>query len=202
MQISCVCVHALSHVQLFENPWTIAPIALQAHLSRNLPDRNTGASCLFLLQGIFPTQGSNPWLLSILNWQMDSLPLVSLVIVIHISPPSGASFSSPHHPTLGHHRLPGWALCYILTANPHQLTVLHTVVYPCWCYFLHSSHSLLSRLCPQVHSLDLSFHSFPENWFINTIFLDPIHMHYYMIFVFLFLTDFTLFNRLWVHPPH
>ena len=139
---------------------------------------------------------------SILDWQMDSLPLVSLVIVIHISPPSGVSFSSPPHPPLGHHRPPGWAFCYILTANPHQLTVIYTVVYPCWCYFLHSSHSLLSRLCPQVHSLDLSSHSFPENWFINTIFLDPIRMHYYMIFVFLFLTDFTLFNRLWVHPPH
>ena len=27
------------------------------------PDKNTRVSCHFLLQGIFPTQGSNPWLL-------------------------------------------------------------------------------------------------------------------------------------------
>ena len=34
-------------------------------------------SCLthFLLQGIFPSQGSNPYLLHLLHWQEDSLPL-------------------------------------------------------------------------------------------------------------------------------
>ena len=31
--------------------------------------------CHFLLQGIFPTQGSNPHLLCLLHWQADSLPL-------------------------------------------------------------------------------------------------------------------------------
>ena len=31
--------------------------------------------CHFLLQGIFPTQGLNPRLLSLLHWQADSLPL-------------------------------------------------------------------------------------------------------------------------------
>ena len=35
-------------------------------------DKNTGASCHFLLQGIIPTQGSN---LRLLHWQVDSLPL-------------------------------------------------------------------------------------------------------------------------------
>ena len=30
---------------------------------------------IFLLQGIFPTQGSNPHLLHLLHWQADSLPL-------------------------------------------------------------------------------------------------------------------------------
>ena len=29
-----------------------------------------------------------------------------------------------------------------------------------------------------------------------------IHMHWYAIFIFLSLTYFTLYNRLWVHPPH
>ena len=35
------------------------------------PGRNTGVGCHSLLQGIFPTQGSNPGLL---HWQADSLP--------------------------------------------------------------------------------------------------------------------------------
>ena len=32
-------------------------------------------SCHVLLQGTFPTQGSNPHLLGLLHWQVDSLPL-------------------------------------------------------------------------------------------------------------------------------
>ena len=38
-------------------------------------DKNTGVCCQFLLQGIFPTQGLNLRLLSLLHWQVDSLPL-------------------------------------------------------------------------------------------------------------------------------
>ena len=37
------------------------------------PEKNTGEGCHFLLQGIFPNQGSKPHLL---HWQVDSLPLV------------------------------------------------------------------------------------------------------------------------------
>ena len=36
---------------------------------------NTGVGCHALLQGIFPTQGSNPSLLTLLHWQVISLPL-------------------------------------------------------------------------------------------------------------------------------
>ena len=39
---------------------------------------NTGAGYHFLLQGIFPTQGSNLCLLCLLYWQADSLPLAPL----------------------------------------------------------------------------------------------------------------------------
>ena len=39
--------------------------------------KNTGLGCHALLQGIFPTQGSNPRLLCLLNWQVGSLPLVT-----------------------------------------------------------------------------------------------------------------------------
>ena len=40
------------------------------------PGKNTGVGCHFLLQRIFPTQGSNPCLLRLLHWQAGSLPLV------------------------------------------------------------------------------------------------------------------------------
>ena len=39
------------------------------------PGKNTGVDCHFLLQGIFPTQGSNLCLLHLLHWQVGSLPL-------------------------------------------------------------------------------------------------------------------------------
>ena len=41
----------------------------------NFPGKNTGVVCHFIFQGIFPTQGSNPCLLCLLHWQVDSLPL-------------------------------------------------------------------------------------------------------------------------------
>ena len=39
------------------------------------PGMNTGVGCHALLQGIFPTQESNPHLLHLLDWQVNSLPL-------------------------------------------------------------------------------------------------------------------------------
>ena len=42
----------------------------------DFPDKNTGVGCYFLHQGIFPTQGSNPCPLRLLNQQVGSLPLV------------------------------------------------------------------------------------------------------------------------------
>ena len=41
--------------------------------------KNTGAGCHGLLQGIFPTQGSNPRLL---HWQAGSLPLLLLLLLL------------------------------------------------------------------------------------------------------------------------
>ena len=41
--------------------------------------KNTGVGCHFLLQGIFPTPGSN---LSLLHWQVDSLPLSQTPVLI------------------------------------------------------------------------------------------------------------------------
>ena len=39
------------------------------------PGKNTGVGCHALVQGIFPTQGSNLRLLYLLHWQAGSLPL-------------------------------------------------------------------------------------------------------------------------------
>ena len=44
----------------------------------NFPGKYTGVGCLFLLQGIFLTQGLNWYLRCLLHWQADSLPLCHL----------------------------------------------------------------------------------------------------------------------------
>ena len=54
----CVC----SVVQSCPIPW-------------DFPGKNIAAGCHSLLLGIFPTQGLNMSLLSLLHWQVDSLPL-------------------------------------------------------------------------------------------------------------------------------
>ena len=54
-------VQSLSCVQLFATPWTVACRFLSPWDSS---DKNTGEGFHSLLQGIFPTQGSNPRLLA------------------------------------------------------------------------------------------------------------------------------------------
>ena len=49
-------VKQLSHVQFFATPWTVA---YQHPLSMGFSSKNAGVGCHSLLQGIFPTQGSN-----------------------------------------------------------------------------------------------------------------------------------------------
>ena len=59
-----------SRVRLFVTPWTVAH---KAPLSMGFSGKNTGVGCHFLLQGVFPTQGSSlHWFL---HWQVGSLPL-------------------------------------------------------------------------------------------------------------------------------
>ena len=64
-----VIVQSLSCVQLFCNPMD-QPARLLCPCG--FPGKNTGVGCHFLLQGIFPTQESNPCLL---HSQMDPLLL-------------------------------------------------------------------------------------------------------------------------------
>ena len=57
--------------------------------------------------------------------------------------------------------------------------------------------------CPQVHSLCLCLYSCPAPRFIRTIFLfflDSLYVCQHTVFVFLFLTYFTLYDTLQVYP--
>ena len=65
-----VWVCTLNHV------WLFSVSSTRLFCPWNFPGKNTGVGCHFLLKGIFLTQGSNPHLLCLLHWQVDSLPLV------------------------------------------------------------------------------------------------------------------------------
>ena len=67
----CIFAQWLSHAQLFATPWTVS-------MDYSLPGSSmhgiflawiTGVGCHFLLQGIFPIQGSN---LCLLHWKAGS----------------------------------------------------------------------------------------------------------------------------------
>ena len=70
--IACFVQSCFSCVLFFVTLWTIA---CQAPLSMGFSSKNTGVECHALLHGIFPTQGSNLFLLCLLHWQAGSLPL-------------------------------------------------------------------------------------------------------------------------------
>ena len=62
----------LSHTQSYLTLWPMDCSPPGSFCPQNSPGKNTGVGSHFLLQGILPTQGSNPCLL---YWQADSLPL-------------------------------------------------------------------------------------------------------------------------------
>ena len=94
------------------------------------PGKNTEVGCYALLQGIFPTQGSNPHLLGLLcllHWQAGSLPVV----------------------------LPGKPI-YLYTGIQIQRNRYREIFYNCFCGKLRSkSHVFTTFPCPLPHSLQL-----------------------------------------------
>ena len=73
LNVAVTCMPScFSCVQPFATPWTITH---QTPLSIKLPGKNTGVGCHFLLQEIFPSQGSSPHLL---HWQVYTLLLSNL----------------------------------------------------------------------------------------------------------------------------
>ena len=81
----CVCVcmcgqmpHAksLQSCSTLCNPMDYSPSG--STVCGDFPRRNNGVGSHALLQGIFHTQVSNPFLVCLLNWQVGSLPLMLL----------------------------------------------------------------------------------------------------------------------------
>ena len=68
------CVLAKSHPTL--QPYGLQPTRLLC--PKDSPGENAGVGFHALLQGIFPTQGSNPRLLNLQHWQAGSLPRAPL----------------------------------------------------------------------------------------------------------------------------
>ena len=63
-----VCMlSCFNRVLLFSTLW---PQPTRLYCPWDSPGKNTGVDCPALLQGIFPTQGSNPCLLYLLHWQI------------------------------------------------------------------------------------------------------------------------------------
>ena len=131
----CVCVCVPSRSVMFDSlrPHGLYPTRLLCQW--NFPGKNTGVGCHFLLQGIFPTQGSNLGLLHLLHWQASGASWETRVCVCfnwsivtlqcHVSFCCATVWISymdiyipfplelhPPHPIpehLGHHRAPSWA---------------------------------------------------------------------------------------------
>ena len=67
------CLLSRSAVSNSLRPYVLQPTRASVH--GDSPGKNTAVGYHLLLQGIFPTQGSNPYLL---HWQVDSLSLSHL----------------------------------------------------------------------------------------------------------------------------
>ena len=66
----CACMLSCSVMSYSATPWTVASPGSSVY--GDSPSKNTGVGCHFLLQCIFPTQGSNLHLQHLPHWQADS----------------------------------------------------------------------------------------------------------------------------------
>ena len=71
---ACTCVCSVTQA-VSESLWPHGLGTVRLLCPWDSPGKNTGVGCHFLLQGIFPTQGSSPHLVHLLHWQVGSLPL-------------------------------------------------------------------------------------------------------------------------------
>ena len=95
------------------------------------------------------------------------------------------------------------ALSALLHAsNLHRTPILRVVIYMFQWSSLKSSHPHLLPQSLKVCSLHLCLSCCLAYRIIFTIFLNSIYMCQYTVLVFIFLTYFTLYNRLQLHPSH
>ena len=101
----------------------------------------------------------------------------------------------PNTIPLGHPSAPAPSIQYRASNLDWQL-ISYMIFYMFQCYSLRSSHPLPLPQSPKDCSIHLCLFCCPTYRVIVTIFLNSIYMHYYTVLVFLFLTYFTLYNRL------
>ena len=127
---SSLCI--LSHV-VMSNSWLLYGLQPTKLLCLwDSPGKTTGVGCHALLQGIIPTQGSNPSLLCLSYWQVESLPLshprkpkqfIALQLESHqnsVVPGRGTenkSLAAPHSKASKEARLVERKVCSILDAS-------------------------------------------------------------------------------------
>ena len=108
--------------------------------------------------------------------------------------PEPSSHLPPHPIPQGHPCAP--ALSTLSHAsNLDWRSVSHMIIYMFQCYSLKSSHPRLLPQSPKVCSLHLCLFCCLAYRVIVTIFLNSIYIRY-IVLVFFFLTDFTLYDRL------
>ena len=116
---------SLSRVRLFATPWSVAGTRL-LH-PRDFPGKSTGVGCHFLLQGIFPTKGSNSGLPSCVQTLCCLSHQGSLVQnILKVCPCiylSNTYQVLPQDKRLLDHRkpcLPSWRLAWETDNRPHK----------------------------------------------------------------------------------
>ena len=72
------CAYVLSCSVMSDSLWPCRLKPTRLLYPWDSPGKNTGMGCHFILQGIFPTLGSNSCLLSLLHWDAGSSPLCHL----------------------------------------------------------------------------------------------------------------------------
>ena len=151
----------------------------------------------------FPHQGSNPcplqWNCRVFFFFFQKFHVMSETFIL--------TYFHTNNPKKVQYQLFCLSVClFFYTAGSYQSSILYTSVYTCQSQSPNSAHhhphptAVFPPWCPFICSLHLCLNFCPVNQFICTIFLGSTYMCSYTIFVFLFLTYFTLYDSLQINP--
>ena len=127
----------LSHVQLFATPWSLGPW--------NSPDQNSGVGNLSLLQGICPTQGTNPGLLHCRQFLYQLSHKGSPRILQWVAYPFSSGYAQPRNQprvsSIACRFFSNWAIrealgMWINTPLKSHKEILHPPLGVSWCLLL------------------------------------------------------------------